>query len=240
MTQEKTTTQPRSLLRKLVRILSFGVALLMAILVIAHFAWKYSGSNQWQLEQDRDGIKVYSMKSPGSTLKKFKGVTRIKSTLSRIVATMMDSSTEGCREFDPTCTAGDFLEQWNSKDQYFVRYFRLDFPRPFSPRDLVVKTQFSQDPQSKAVVVLVTALADGVPPKECCSRITHLNNTWRYTPVENGEIEVEFLGDYDFGMPYPMFNRLVPRALHGLLSEVERVFNEEKHQHTEFAFVKEP
>jgi hypothetical protein len=240
MTKDSTTTRPRKVLRKVVRILSFGSGLLVAILFVAHFAWKYSGSNQWELELDKDGIKIYSLKVPGSTLKRFKGVTRIKSTLNRVVATMSDSSTEGCREFDPTCTAGQILEPWNTESLYFVRYFRLDFPRPFSPRDLVVRTQFSQDPRNKAVLVQVSALVGEVPLNPCCVRITHLYNNWRYTPLDNGEIEVEFSGDYDFGIPYVMFNRLVPGALYGLLSSLEGVFNEEKHQHTEFAFVKKP
>jgi START domain len=239
MTTENPATRLR-VLRKAVQVLSFGTALVVAILVIAHLVWRYSGSNRWQLVSDEDGIKVYSLKSPGTTLERFRAVTRIKTTLNRVVATMSDSSTEGCRDFDPTCTAGQILEPWDTESRYFVRYFRLDFPSPFTPRDIVMKTQLFQDPRNKSLIVAVSALVDEVPLNPCCVRITHLYNNWRFTPTANGDMEVEFSGDYDFRMPYPLFNRIVPGALHNLLASLEGVFNEEKHQHADFAFVNQP
>jgi hypothetical protein len=240
MTKESTITKSRRVLRKVIKALSFGIALVIAVLIVAHFAWKYSGSSKWELELDKNGIKVYSLKSPGSTLKQVKGVTQIKTRLNRIVAAMTNSSTEGCRKWDANCTAGEVLEPWNPETLRMIQYFRSDFPRPFSPRDLVLKTQVSQDPQSKVVLVQVTALSDRLPPNPCCLRVTHVNNTWQYTPLENGEIEVEFVGDYDFGIPYFMFNRLVPQNLYDLLSQVGKIFNDEEYQRAEFAFLKEP
>ena len=57
---------------KIAKFVSLGALTLVVILSIApfaskaHFAWKRSGSNQWELEIDKDGVKVYSSKSPDS------------------------------------------------------------------------------------------------------------------------------------------------------------------------------
>lgn len=227
-------------LPKVLKVLSFGSALVLAILLVAHFAWKYSGSNKWELEINKNGVQVYALKSPGFTLKKFKAVTRMKTTLNRVVAAMMDTSSEACQEFAPGCTSGKVLEPWNSQSQYFIQSYRVVLPAPFSPRDLVIKSQFSQDLQSKAVLVKCTALPDMLPPNACCVRVKDMHNSWRYTPLENGEIEVEFLGDYDPTIPYFMFNQVVPGALEGLLGHMESFFNKEKYQQADFAFVREP
>jgi len=240
MTKENTITQPRKVLSNVVRLLSFGSALVIAILVVAHFAWKYSGSNKWELELDKHGVKVYALKSPGSTLKQFKAIARIKTTLNRVVAAMTDTSTEACAEFAPGCTSGAILEPWNPQTLYFIQSYHVNFPFPFSDRDLLIKTQFSQDLQNKAVFVQCTALPNKIPHDARSFRVTDLHNSWRFTPLEDGELEVEFLGNYDPGMPYLMFNNVVPDALSHLLPHLERLFNKDKYQHAEFAFVREP
>lgn len=240
MTNEKAVTRPGRVFRKAMKVLLFGAAFVVVVLIAAHFIWKYSGSGQWKPELDKNGIKVYSMKVSGSTLKQLKGVTRIRATMNGIAAAMTSTTTEGCRKFDPDCTAGEILEPWNSKDLYYVQYYRMNLKSPFSPRDLVLKTQLFQDPKSKAVSVHVTSLADRLPRDPCCLRVTHVNNSWRYTPLENGMIEVEFRGDYDFGFPYPLFNRLMPGGVYELLSHVEKIVNDKEYRRAEIAFVKEP
>jgi hypothetical protein len=239
MTKENTITPPKRTLRKVVKVLSYGTALVLAIAVAGHFAWKYSGSNKWELVMDKNGVKVYGLKSPGSTLKQFRAVTRIKTTLNRVVSAMTDTSTEACQEFVPGCTSGEILEPWSPQSQYYVQSYRVNFPPPFSPRDLVIKTEFSQDLKSKSMLVKCTALPDRLPPNACCFRVTNMHNSWRYTPVENGEVEVEFMANYDAGIPYLMFNRAGPYSLPRLLPRLEAFFNKEKYQHAEYAFVKE-
>ena len=239
MTIESATTQPRKRFGK-ASVLSLVSALLVAALIIAHFTWKYSGSNQWELALDKNGVQVYSLKVPGFAKKQFKAVTRIKTTLNRVVTAMTDTSSEACREFVPTCTSGEVLEPWNPQNQYLIQAFRVELPRPLSPRDLVIKTEFSQDPQSKSMLVRCTALPDRLPENVCCVRIRNVHNSWRYTPVENGEIEVEFSSNAESPVPYFLANLLAPASGVRLFGRLEKFYNKDKYQHTEFAFVKEP
>ncbi|HYK05697.1 MAG TPA: hypothetical protein VE974_28365 [Thermoanaerobaculia bacterium] len=215
----------------------FGTALIMATLAVAHFAWKYSGSNKWELVQDKKGVQFYELKVPGETRKQFKVVGRVKTTLNRIVATMTDTSPKACAQFVPGCVGGEILKQWDSQSLNYVQSFRINFKRVFSPREMVIKTQFSQDPQTKALLIECTAVP--APPNDCCVRVSDVNNTWRYTPLGNGQLQVEFVSNYDPGVPYFIYNRIIPRGLTGIPRHVERVFNKEQYGQTEFAWLNE-
>jgi hypothetical protein len=224
---------------KIAKFVSLGALTLVAILLIAHMAWNRSGSNQWELEIDKDGVKVYSLKSPGSSLKQFKMVTRIKTTLNRVVASLTDSDLENCKEwYKERCVGVQSVVPWNQKGQHYVTLFRVNYPSPFSPRDILTKGQFTQDPKSKAVFVEFTAAPDMLPKNDCCFRIVHMSNTWRLTPLENGEIEVENTHNTDFGLPYILYNRRMPDALYNVGINLPKFFNKEKYNNASFDFIK--
>jgi hypothetical protein len=232
-------TQPRRRLRIFGKILLFGALILAAGLVVAHFAWKYSGSNQWEFVREANGVKVYALKAPGTTLKQFKGITRIKTRLNPIVATMTDTSTEACRTFVPGCVSGKIFQPWDPQTHSFIQGYRVMLPKPMVPRDLVIKTTFSQDPKTNSLFVQCDALPELLPRDPCCFQVTHMHNSWRYTPVGNGELELEFRSNYDIGFPYVLVNHAGPTGIPQFLPPLVNVFNRVKYQHTQFDFVHE-
>jgi hypothetical protein len=229
---------------KIAKFVSLGALALVVILSVApfaskaHFARKYSGSNQWELEIDKDGVKVYSLKSPDSPLNKFKAVTRIKTTLSRAVASMLDPDLENCVDWNELCVIVQSVEPWNPQGQYLINYYRSNNPPPLPPRDQVLKIQVTQDAKSKAVLIEVTALPDRLPKNDCCFRVTHMRNSWRYTPVENGEIEIEHQQDADRGYPYDKVNQRTPDNLYRTFRRLPELLNKEKYHHASFDFIK--
>lgn len=233
-------TQPRSVFRKIVKFLAYGAALVAVVLAVAHFAWKYSGSNQWELWRDKKGVAVYTLKAPGTTRLRFKVVTRINTTLDRVVAAMTDTTTDGCQAMISGCTSGRIFKPWDPQSRHIIQAFRIDIGPPFSPRDLALKTQISRDPRTKAVLVHVSSMPELIPSDPCCVRMTELDNHWRFTPLANGLVELEFTQNDDPGVPYPLYNRLVRNGHTWMRRNMERVFNREKYRQAEFAFLKEP
>lgn len=233
-------SQPRSLFRKVLKVLAYGGALVVVILVIAHFAWKYSGSGQWKVIRDRKGVRIYSLKEPGSTRLRFKVVTQIHAKLDAIVAAMTDTTTEGCRNFIEGCTSGTIFKPWDSQTLNYVQAYRIAVKPPFAPRDLAIKTQVSRDPKTKALLMEMTSVPELVPVDSCCVRMTDLHNRWRFTPLQNGMVEVEFTQDDDPRVPYFMYNRIIPIGHTWMRRNTERVFNKEKYQHAEYDFLKAP
>src|SRR5260370_17285627 len=76
--------------RRLAKFLFRVSVSIVVLLFFAQLIWRFSGSNQWELVQAKDGIKIYSLKVPGSDLLQLRAIGRIHSTLSGVVAWMED------------------------------------------------------------------------------------------------------------------------------------------------------
>ncbi len=213
--------------------------LLAGVLLLAHVLWKASGNNQWVLEMDKNGVQVYSRKTAGQTLKDFKAVTHVKASLNRIVAAMNDNSTQNCKDWMPICAGLRPLVLWNPEQHYSITYFRLDLPRPYSPRDLVYKTQVWQDPQSKAVTVDLLALPGMVAEDSCCVRVTNIHNVWVWTPLKDGEVELVLSSSMDARVPYFLANQR-GGDLYKLLARLPILLNKEQYRDQVADYIQEP
>lgn len=231
----------RALLGKISRIVRKvivpGAAGLGLLLTAAHFIWMYSGSNQWRLVRDENGIQIFTLKAPGSTLIKCKARTRVKTSLSSAVFLFRgDESTY--KDFGPDLKV---IERIETPDVY-VAYlaFTQKMPPPFRPTEMVVLLNYAQNRQTKAVEINVQAAPTKTPPTPGVSRVTHLNNLFRLTPVSNGEIEWEVDGDVDMGLFYPMANLALPEYLFKDLSRLKKLVLTEKYQKARLISVQEP
>ena len=236
MTNESPAVQKRSRLQRVLRFLAAACLLAIVVGLAGHYAWKYSGSNEWKQEIDKDGIKVYSRKTPGSVLKDIKAIRRVKTSVTVAMASFMNSD---CAEFMEGCLSGKDIVPWNPKDLSATGLFVVDFPGPFAHREYLLKTQVSQNPTTRVTLMDVTAVPDLVPRNRCCYRIEDMRNSWRFTPLGNGELEVEFNMHMDQGLPYPMVNRMAPRFTHEMFADLPRHFGKEKFQGAKLAYIKE-
>ena len=223
-------TQPK---KKVKKFLLFGILSLIVILFLSHWIWKSSGSNQWELERDEKGVKIYTLKSPGSSLIKVKAIRRVQSKLAGLVKLMADP--DSCD--DVGCYESKLIERIDSLSGYFT--FRIDLPFPFDTREFVTIVLFSQTPQSKKYEVNIIAAPNKIPRNECCVRVTHMHNIWRFTPLENGEFEVEYILDFDAGgsMPYFLAN-LAPDEVYTFFLNLQEILNKEKFQNAKLDYVK--
>ncbi|MEO8382488.1 MAG: hypothetical protein ABI779_22705 [Acidobacteriota bacterium] len=239
MTTENEIRRPRRWLRGFFKYLALTLMLIVTILVAAHFAWKYSGSNRWVKVIDKNGIQVYTLKSPGQVLKRFRGVTHVKTKLAAAVDLMMQTDTKDCSDWFPGCTSVQAIQPWNPQDLTYIHLFRLKAFRPFAPRETLLKGRATQDPVTKSVLIEFMAMPDDLPPNDCCFRVSHMHNTWRYTPQANGEVEVEVRMNVDLGLPYVMFNRFIPGGVYKTLSRLPKYVDNERWQKAQFDSIQE-
>lgn len=205
---EENTKKPKGrLLRKLKKYILYGAVSLVFIILAANAIWLRSGSNNWELAIDKDGVKVYTLKSPGSSVVKFKGVTKYKYTLSQMLLSFNDDSYTGedCGKYMPGCVEYRFLKPWDPKRMSNTQYWRFGLGGPFADREMVLLGTVFQDKETKEVVLENIAVPNEIPPNDCCVRLTHMHNIWRYTPVGNGELQVEYTQDFDLGGFFPDF-----------------------------------
>jgi hypothetical protein len=225
--------------RRLLRIaLVIGLILIVGLFT-AHAIWKRSGSGKWELVIDKDGVQVYTMKVPGSTLKHFKAVGRVKTSLRRVMAVFTDSSFQHCHDIMSNCLTSSVVEPWNADGHYWVGMVRAGLPKPFLPRELVMKDHFSQDPQSKTLFIDITAVPELLPPDNCCVRVTHMDNKWRWTPLKNGEFEAEVVEDMHVRVPYILWNARA-KEVWKIMSTVQELMDRRKGPDEKFDFLQEP
>jgi hypothetical protein len=225
-----------SKLKKAGKALLFGAAGSIVLISIVNVAWILSGSNQWELEIDRDGVQVYSFKAPGTFTKQFKGVMRGKYTQSQFVAALLldNHSLDNCKEWIPACIGLEVLEPYNEKAQGDAVLWTLELLPPlFANREYVIKSHAEQHPETKVVSIDIMAAANKVPLNDCCVRITHIHNRWQIKPVDNGQVEVELVQDFSMGGFFPDFLLNLANA-----EETYKLFHE-KYRTARFAFIDE-
>jgi hypothetical protein len=159
----------------------------------------------------------------------------VRSTLAGLVKFVLDPTV--CPEFG--CTGS--LIEGDDQVQYVHSYVRYNFPSPFRPRELVMRVMVYQNPHTKEVTAWAAAAPDKVPRNECCVRVTQMNNTWRYTPLGNGEVEVEYILNMDEGgfMPDLLLNTFRAKAMFSVFPKLQKVLNREKYQNAKFDYIKE-
>lgn len=219
-------------------VLRVAIAIVVTFYV-ANLFWRYSGNEQWQPVGEQYGVQVFSKKTPGEDMLDFKGVVRVKSSLSAAVALFMDP--ESCPEWMPGCFVGQYVKPMDEQRLFYIHSYFMQLPFPFQKREAVLKTQFYQDPESREVQVRFLATPDLLPPNDCCLRVQHVNNLWRFKPVGTGEVEVTLETDADFGgnIPDVLINLDSPRNLYQFLSTLQEFVTREKYQTARFDFIQE-
>jgi hypothetical protein len=212
-----------------------GAASLVIAATLAQWTYTYSGSNQWENLGARRGVTVYAMKAPGSNIKKFKAVWRLRSTLSKFVMF--------CTEEESDLTIGYYdmrdLDAWGPRLSWSSWKQRM--PSPLKPREFVMKTEFFQDPKTKSLLYTVTADPDKLPPDGCCVRLTVMTNSWRLTPLQDGQIDVEWFVDMDMGgvLPYFMQNSYQPEGMYNFARKVQGFLDRPKYKNARYDWIEE-
>lgn len=203
------------------KILKFGaatLALLSCVLVTAHYVWLGSGSNEWTLKEERDGIKIWTQKTPGNPLLKGRAQFRVRSTLGGVIKIVYDLDVHKKNNMMKVT----FLEAQHSPGYYGVfNTFTQEMPGPFKPRQFVLLSQHVQDPKTKAIELNAMAAPNKIPPSDCCVRLVHLHNRYTVTPRGDGNVDIEFFWDIDLGgaFPYALQNVVLPSALYKAMDD---------------------
>ncbi|HEX9981685.1 MAG TPA: hypothetical protein VGF69_00340 [Thermoanaerobaculia bacterium] len=224
---------------KAARFLFIAAVVLMVLATGAHFAWKYSGSNKWEKVIDKNGVTIYTLKAPGDVVQRVRGVTRVRTTMNAAVDSMMQTSSEDCSTWFPSCKSIAAIQPWNSQDLSYIHLFRLRARGPFDAREVLIKARATQNPVTKAVLIDFMAMPDDLPQNDCCYRVSHMHNTWSFTPLDNGQVEVENRMNVDMGLPYFMFNRFAPRAQYRLLHPLQKYLDNPRWQQARYPSIQE-
>jgi hypothetical protein len=227
----------QGLRRKIGKYVLVATGLAVVAGMAAQLAWTYSGSAKWELEIDKGGVAVYSLKYPGLNAKRYRVVTRVKTTMNRAVAAMMDTTHQNCKDWVGKCTTSELIDPWDPQSLHYVQMYRAAGKFPFAPREFVLKTQFSRDPVTHAVIAEFIATPDRLPADACCFRIPRMHNVFRFTPVGDGEVQMEWSENSEHGMPYFLRNDRGPNLHRFFSSRAPKLLNKDSYKDATWSFL---
>jgi hypothetical protein len=147
----------------------------------------------WEFKKEKDGIKIYTCKETGKSLKSYKGVTDIQSPAEKIFTLLEDVYHTDW--WDKSITQIKVLRyEKNKMAQYYLVY---DLPWPVTDRDLCVDVKVTIDPVSGVSKIIAVPLPGVVPEHPDMVRIKEYRQTWTVKPVGKDLAHVELEGYVD-------------------------------------------
>jgi hypothetical protein len=174
----------------------------------------------WTYVKEEDGIKIFTRKDPGTSLKSFMGITDVKSTMAKV--TNLIGNVKNHDWWDENVTEIKVLAF--EKDKYFQYYVVYKVPWPFNDRDLCVEAHVTIDPVSGRRVIMATPLDSVVPEKPERVRIKKYWQRWTVQPMENGKIHLVLEGfvDPEAGIPSWLYNMVIVETPLKVMRRVKR------------------
>lgn len=192
----------------------------------------------WELVRDRDGIQVYSQPVEGSDFNAVRGVTRISSSLSRLVTLVRDPELRPL--WDEYCGESYIYKQLNSREE--LVYLHSELPWPVSDRDMLNRVTWSQDAGTLEVTMRSVATRDILQEKEGRVRVAVATNDWQLRPKEAGWIELTTTVHLDPAGPLPawLLNKLSVEAPYRSLLNLRELAASDKIPLQQHEFLLEP
>ena len=136
-------------------------------------------SQSWDFIKEKDGIKIYTRKDAGKSLKSYKGVTDIHAPAAKVFALIEDVNNTDWWDKNLT-NIRVLLYEKNKRAQYYLVY---DLPWPVADRDLCVDVTVSIDPLTGVSKITAGPMPGVVPANTDMIRITEYRQTWTVSPA---------------------------------------------------------
>ncbi len=161
--------------------------LLFLPLIIA-ISLSSNDSASWVLRKNENGIAVYTRYATGSSIKEIWVIDTVKSSLSGVVALLLDTKNYPawvyrCRE----CKTLKLINDWEQYD-----YELTDVLWPFDDRDVITDTKISQDSFTKTVTINSIGAPDYMPDVDGTVRIRQFHSVYKLSKLESGKIKVDY------------------------------------------------
>jgi len=225
--------------RKLGKILLIIALSMLGFFLFCDWIWYKSGSNDWQLEREKDGIKIWTLKTPDTRITKIKVQMQVKTKLAGMIK-LIEDPTSGP---DVGASEVKMLEMKVSPTNDFSAYYecKINLPFPFSNRQAVILILHSQDSVSKKITMNVFAAPNRLPPNQAYVRPVHTHNIWYITPLKDDKVDIEYFQDSDIGgsVPYFVNNIIATEALYQLFVKFNSFMEMEKFKNAKYSYIKE-
>lgn len=165
------------------------LSLFFALILIAGIVKKPKAQEEnWVLEKNEDGIKVYLSEMKNSDFKAIKAEAVFEAAPSSAAAVLLDPASY--TEWIFHCIESKLLKRISPFELYY--YTETDLPWPTSNRDLIMHCRISRNAKTGVVTSQSVAKPDYLSEKNGIVRIKQAKIKWTFTPVDNGKMQVKY------------------------------------------------
>jgi hypothetical protein len=136
-------------------------------------------AQSWDFIKEKDGIKIYTRKEAGKSLKSYRGVTDINAPAEKIFALMEDIKNTDWWDKNLTLTKVLLYEK-DKRAQYYLVY---NLPWPVTDRDLCVDVTITIDQVTGERMISAVSINGVIPESNNMLRIKDYRQTWTITPA---------------------------------------------------------
>lgn len=141
----------------------------------------------WELQKEDEGIKVYTSTVEGSDIRAFKAEAVMEGKLSNFVAVLKDIDA-----FPELFSSNKYAQLIEQSDTFQLQYSQTAIPWPITDRDGVYANSFRQHYGFKTVTVTVETINGIKPEQEGFVRMEKAEGFWKFHPVDHNRIEVTY------------------------------------------------
>jgi len=164
-------------------------------------------AQSWDFIKEKDGIKIYTSRDTGKSLKSYKGVTDINAPADKVFSLIEDVYHTDW--WDKNLNQIKVLRYEKYKRaQYYLVY---DLPWPVTDRDLCVNVTASIDPKTGVGTISAVPLPGVIAENQDMVRITEYRQTWTVIPdgTEKSHVILEGFVDPAGSIPDWISNMLI-------------------------------
>ena len=197
-------------------------------LVMLISAPMFGVENPWYLEREEDNIDVYIARIKGSTVKTFRGVITVDSSLNSVLSVIADASSYPRWLYH--CRSAKMIKIV-SYDEVFSHVV-TDMPWPFIDRDSVIHSIKTQNVSTGKVTIRISEKPEMIVKIPNTIRISNINGLWELTPLQNGRLKILFQMSVDPGGSIPkwLVNSMLIDIPFYTLRNLRRIANEPQYQ----------
>lgn len=209
-----------------------------ALILLLCLLWSYGSGAQedWVLKKDKENIQIYVKKIEGYNMKAFRGETEIETTLSNLIALLLDIP--GYANWAPNTKKVEVLEKKGEAN--LIYYMLTGAPWPVNDRDGIYTLQVQKDEKTGGILITTGCLKDYIPEKKSIVRIKHSKGYWKLIPLGDKKVKVIYQNHAEPGGNIPgwLSNSSVVDVPFAALKNIRELVNLSKYQNKHFEFLR--
>lgn len=175
---------------------------------------------EWEERLNEDGIVIYTRKVPNKKYLEFKASTTVEASMHSLMALIksVDDMSSWMKNFE--------INESLSSDSFWhqISYHEVYIPI-LQNRDVILELNINKNISTKSLRIEMKCLPGYLPEVDKKTRIQEMYGYWLCTPLENGQIKIEYSMYVDPGKSIPswLYNLRIKKDPFNTLSNIRTI-----------------